>query len=253
MTERSLELSLLLPRAAECGGCVDEMGRELLRLDGIHGVETDVPRGLISVRFDEEALKGDAVETFARRAGAQAHCEDHCPLATHEHGPLDLLRPLPGEDAGERRILHVTGMDCADCAVKLQGALRKERGVRSADVNFGAATLAVAIDPSQAGLPDVFRAVRRLGYDTVERRARRRAAGRFSRRRCRRTRRTRLLADGAASHRHPASPARSPPSASPRPPPRPPRRPGSSAPPSSAAAPTWHAPPPSACARARST
>ena len=171
MTERSLELSLLLPRAAECGGCVDEMGRELLRLDGIHAVETDVPRGLVSVRFDENALASDAVETFARRAGAQAHCEDHCPLATHAHGPLDLSRPLPGEDAGERRILHVTGMDCADCAVKLQGALRKERGVRSADVNFGAATLAVTLDPAQAGMPDVFRAVRRLGYDTVERRA----------------------------------------------------------------------------------
>jgi len=172
MTESTLELSLLLPRAAECGGCVDEVGAELLRLDGIHAVETDVPRGLINVRFAEEALTAEAVETFARRAGAQAHCEDHCPVATHEHGPLDLLLPLPGERDDERRILHVTGMDCADCAVKLQGALRKERGVRSADVNFGAATLAVAIDPAQTAISDVFRAVRRLGYDTVERRAR---------------------------------------------------------------------------------
>ena len=171
VTERTLELSLLLPRAAECGGCVEEVGRELLRLDGIHGVEPDVTRGLLGVSFDEGALDGDAVETFARRAGAQAHCEDHCPLAAHAHGPLDLSRPLPGEDGGERRVLHVTGMDCADCAVKLQGALRKERGVRSADVNFGAATLAVAIDPGETALPDVFRAVRRLGYDTVERRA----------------------------------------------------------------------------------
>ena len=171
MTERTLELSLLLPRAAECGGCVEEVGRELLRLDGIHGVEPDVTRGLLGVSFDEGALDGDAVETFARRAGAQAHCEDHCPLAAHAHGPLDLSRPLPGEDGGERRVLHVTGMDCADCAVKLQGALRKERGVRSADVNFGAATLAVAIDPGETALTDVFRAVRRLGYDTVERRS----------------------------------------------------------------------------------
>ncbi len=171
MTERTLELALLLPRAAECGGCVEEVGRELLRLDGIHSVDPDVQRGLLGVRFDEGSLSGDAVETFARRAGAQAHCEDHCPLATHAHGPLDLSRPLPGESGGERRVLHVTGMDCADCAVKLQGALRKERGVRSADVNFGAATLAVAIDPGQTALPDVFRAVRRLGYDTVERRA----------------------------------------------------------------------------------
>ena len=171
MTERTLELSLLLPRAAECGGCVDEVGRELLRLDGIHDVEPDVSRGLLRVGYDEAALDGGDVETFARRAGAQAHCEDHCPLAVHEHGPLDLSHPLAVEDAGERRILHVTGMDCADCAVKLQGALRRERGVRSADVNFGAATLAVAIDPSQTALPEVFRAVRRLGYDTVERRA----------------------------------------------------------------------------------
>ena len=171
MTERTLELALLLPRAAECGGCVEEVGDALLRLDGIHDVQTDVSRGLLRVGYDEAVLTGDDVETFARRAGAQAHCEDHCPLAVHEHGPLDLSRPLTAEDAGERRILHVTGMDCADCAVKLQGALRRERGVRSADVNFGAATLAVAIDPSEAALPDVFRAVRRLGYDTVERRA----------------------------------------------------------------------------------
>ncbi len=116
-------------------------------------------------------MTGDDVETFARRAGAQAHCADHCPLAVHDHGPLDLSRPLAAETHGDRRILHVTGMDCADCAVKLQGALRRERGVRSADVNFGAATLAIAIDPSETALPDVFRAVRRLGYDTVERRS----------------------------------------------------------------------------------
>ncbi len=170
MSVRTIELSLLLPRAAECGGCVHEVGRELLRLDGIHDTRADVARGLIDVSFDETALTGTDVETFARRAGAQAHCEDHCPVAVHEHGPLDLHRPLPGEDGEERRVLHVTGMDCADCAVKLQGALRREQGVRSADVNFGAATLAIAIDPRVTALPDVYRAVRRLGYDTVERR-----------------------------------------------------------------------------------
>jgi Cd2+/Zn2+-exporting ATPase len=171
VTGRTLELALLLPRAAECGGCVDEVGRELLRLDGIHAVEADASRGLLSVSYDEAALSGEDVETFGRRAGAQAHCVDHCPLAVHEHGPLDLSRPLPSESAAERRILHVTGMDCADCAVKLQGALRRERGVHTADVNFGAATLAIAIDPHETALPDVYRAVRRLGYDTVERRA----------------------------------------------------------------------------------
>jgi len=170
VTEHTLELALLLPRAAECGDCVDEVGRELERLDGIHRIEPDISRGLLRVAFDEQRLSGGDVTTFARRAGALAHCEDHCPLAVHEHGPLDLSRPLAGESGHERRVLHVTGMDCADCAVKLQGALRRERGVRSADVNFGAATLAIAIDPHETALPEVYRAVRRLGYDTVERR-----------------------------------------------------------------------------------
>ena len=171
MSEQTLELTMLLPREAECGKCVDEVGRELGRLDGVHAVEADVPRGLLNVQFDESTLGVDEVRTFARRAGAQAHCADHCPLAVHDHGQLDLLAPLPGEDGSERRVLHVTGMDCADCATKLQGALRKERGVRAADVNFGAATLTVAIDPAETDLGGVFTAVRRLGYDTMERRA----------------------------------------------------------------------------------
>jgi Cd2+/Zn2+-exporting ATPase len=171
MTEQTLELAILLPREAECGKCVDEVGRELGRLDGVHAVEADVPRGLLNVRFDESTLGAEDVRTFARRAGAQAHCADHCPVAVHDHGQLDLLLPLPGEDGSERRVLHVTGMDCADCAVKLQGALRKERGVRAADVNFGAAILTVAIDPAETDLGGVFTAVRRLGYDTVERKS----------------------------------------------------------------------------------
>ena len=176
MTEHTLELAMLLPREAECGRCVAEVGRELGRLDGVHEVEADVPRGLLNVHFDEGVLEAGELRTYARRAGALAHCADHCPLAVHAHGELDLLVPLPGEDGMQHRMLHITGMDCADCALKLQGALRKERGVRAADVNFGAATLAVAIDPAENDLGGVYRAVKRLGYDTVERRAEAQAA-----------------------------------------------------------------------------
>ncbi len=201
MTERTLELSLLLPRAAECGGCVEEVGRELLRLDGIHDVEPDVSRGLLRVGFDEAALDGGDVETFARRAGAQAHCEDHCPLAVHEHGPLDLSRPLAAEDAGERRILHVTGMDCADCAVKLQGALRREqrRAQRRRQLRRGDAGRRHRPVPDGAarGLPRRAPAGLRHGRAARRGRRRRRTGGRG------RARRARLLALRAARGRHP--------------------------------------------------
>jgi cation transport ATPase len=171
MTRRTLELALLLPKEAECAGCVAEVGRELDRVDGVEGVTADVSRGLLSVEFDEAALSAQELETFARRAGAQAHCDEHCPLAVHEHGPLDLHLPLAGEEAAQRRVLHVTGMDCADCARKLQAALRREEGMLAADVNFGAATLTVTLDPDRLSIDDVYRAVQRLGYDTLERRA----------------------------------------------------------------------------------
>ncbi|HET6495762.1 MAG TPA: heavy metal translocating P-type ATPase [Thermoleophilia bacterium] len=171
MTERTLELALLLSREAECSGCVDEVGRELGRVAGVHSIDADVLRGLVTVSYNEDELGPEELETCARRAGAQAHCYEHCPLAVHDHGQLDLRIPLSSEDGAQRRILHVIGMDCADCAAKLQSALRRERGVRGADVNFGAATLAVVIDASQIDLPAVYTAVRRLGYDTLERRA----------------------------------------------------------------------------------
>ena len=250
MTEQTLELALLLPRAAECGGCVDEVGRELQRLDGIHGVEPDVSRGLLRVAFDEQRLSGGDVETFARRAGALAHCEEHCPLAVHEHGPLDLSRPLAGENGHERRVLHVTGMDCADCAVKLQGALRRERGVRSADVNFGAATLASPSTRTRRRCPRC--TAPSAGSATTRSSGARPRPGGPARRRQRR-------APGAGSgSRSPAPSPRSSPARSPSPassrwrqPRR--RRPGSSAPPWSAAACTSPAPPSSACAAVRST
>lgn len=168
MTEHTLELAVLLPHEAECASCVEEVGRELARLDGVNGVEPDVLRGLLKLRFDEGALSAGDVERLARRAGAQAHCREHCPLAVHDHRPLDLTEPLPDEDGAVRRVLHVTGMDCADCALKLQGALRREPGVREASVNFGAATLAIVVDPGVT-MQDMYRAVRRHGYDTVER------------------------------------------------------------------------------------
>ena len=175
MTERSIDLALVLPRASDCAGCVDEVGRELLRLAGVGAVEPDLSRGLIRVTHDEALLSDDDVVRLARRIGTATHCEGHCPLAVHDHGPLDLsaLDPAPQE----RRLLHVTGMDCADCALKLQSALRKDDGVAKADVNFGAATLSIVIDPSLTDLDKVYRSVRRLGYDTVERRAAAAAAG----------------------------------------------------------------------------
>ena len=171
MTTKSLDLPVLLPRGAECESCVVELGRELGRVDGVHAVDADVARGLLHVQFDAAELQLDDLSRYARRIGAQVHCAAHCPYPTHEHGSPDLSVALPDETRYARRIAHVVGMDCADCAMKLAAALRSDAGVVDAGVNFGAATLVVTYDSEQLTWPGLLDRVRRHGYDTIERRA----------------------------------------------------------------------------------
>ena len=171
MTTRALDLPVLLPRGAECASCVDELGRQLGRLDGVETVEPDVARGLLHVRFDTDTLPFDELTRTARRIGVQSHCATHCPDDVHEHGPLDLTLELPDEDRLEHRVAHVSGLDCADCALKLEGALRGSAGVVDAGVNFGAATMKVTFDAAQVSFDEILDRVRRHGYDTLEARA----------------------------------------------------------------------------------
>ncbi len=168
MTEHQLDLTLAGSDGGACADCLTEVRDELERLDDVVSVETDGDNGRLTVRVSDDRLDGEAVETLVRRAGAQLHCAAHCPAAVHEHPPVDLRAPLPGESTAERRRLHVTGMDCADCAMKIEKAVRRETGVQRADINFGAATLDVVWDPRLTSLAEVHGVVRKLGYDTLE-------------------------------------------------------------------------------------
>ena len=167
MTEHHIDLTVALPPDPTCGECLTEIRTELERLDEVVAVDAEAAAGQLRVLVDDR-LDGDAVATLVRRAGAQLHCAAHCPAAVHEHPPVDLRAPLPGESTAERRRLHVTGMDCADCAMKIERAVRREPGMQRADINFGAATLDIVWDPRLTSVTEVNGLVRRLGYDTLE-------------------------------------------------------------------------------------
>ncbi len=178
MTTTALDLPVVLPRGAECAACVDEFGDGLRRLKGVRDVTADVPRGLLHVSFDNDQLAYDDLTRDARRIGAAAHCAMHCPHDDHEHGEdghthheqcnCELVVEPPGAERYEQRLTHVTGLDCADCALRLEGALQHTDGVVSATTSFGASTLKVVFDPQEIVYDEVLERVRRLGYDTVE-------------------------------------------------------------------------------------
>ncbi len=60
--------------------------------------------------------------------------------------------------------LPIEGMSCASCVRRVERALSKVPGVRSASVNLANERAAVAIDPGQARLEDLIKAVEQAGY-----------------------------------------------------------------------------------------
>lgn len=59
---------------------------------------------------------------------------------------------------------HVTGMDCASCAAKIEGAARKVSGVSDVKVSIASQVMTLEVDDPAARLPVVESAVTELGY-----------------------------------------------------------------------------------------
>ena len=64
--------------------------------------------------------------------------------------------------------LLVSGMDCPDCAAKVEKAVKRMPGVTNATVVFPAGKLNFDYDPGQTGVTQVMDKVKKLGYEAQE-------------------------------------------------------------------------------------
>ncbi len=64
--------------------------------------------------------------------------------------------------------IQVTNMDCADCAAKVEKAVKRMSGVTSAQITFPVGKLRVDYDATQIGVKQVIDKIRALGYDAHE-------------------------------------------------------------------------------------
>ena len=72
-----------------------------------------------------------------------------------------------------RRTLPIAGMDCADCAVKIERALAGVAGVEQAHVSLGAERATVVFDQARTSLPALTQIIESLGYRVPQRSERR--------------------------------------------------------------------------------
>ncbi len=66
----------------------------------------------------------------------------------------------------DRKAYTVTGMDCGECAAKIDHAVSRLRGVDRVVTNFGSSRMVVSWDPEQTSEQTILRTVHGLGFET---------------------------------------------------------------------------------------
>ncbi len=145
MEERTLDIPVVWPDYFEdCGQCTGRLQEMLEELDGVRVVSVDSEHRTIGISYDTNLLTFEDIKERARALG----------VSVAEHFSHQTVR--------------ITGLDCPDCAHKLETAIRRIRGVAWASLNYATSVLIVEYEPDITSLDAVIERVRDFGYE-VER------------------------------------------------------------------------------------
>lgn len=143
MTTCSLELALILPDSVHCDRCMDRLEGTLRSTRGVLEARIDRKRTLLEVTIDPELTGLETIEAGARAAGAELG----------------------------RRFRHarfaVNGLDCMDCAAKIEHCIGQMPGVVWCQVSFATLQMQVEYEAERIESDRIMGRVRELGYDVV--------------------------------------------------------------------------------------
>ena len=120
----------------DCGDCAAKLEKGLNRIKGVIDAKVNFAAAKMKVLYDGSVVQPadlvKAVNGFGYRATLVKAAQD-------QHG-------------FHRTVYRVSGLDCGDCAAKLEKKLAATPGIRSAAVNFGAGKLTVEHTLSDAAV-----------------------------------------------------------------------------------------------------
>ena len=67
-----------------------------------------------------------------------------------------------------KTILKILNMHCASCATNIENVLKKEGGIKSANVNFASEKLYLKFDSSKINIAKIKKIIEKLGYEAIE-------------------------------------------------------------------------------------
>lgn len=125
-----------------CRNCAKIIEREVGGLKGVNSSNVDFARKTLTLEIDNE----ETLETLSGQIESIAEKYD---------SEIVLKKREPG-----KKNVYLSGLDCADCARKIENAVKKLDGVKAASVDFAAERLTVETADKDA-LPATLRAVSR--------------------------------------------------------------------------------------------
>jgi Zn2+/Cd2+-exporting ATPase len=129
----------------DCPDCARSVDKSVGYLDGVVSADLNFATGVLVVEYDPAADPRDEIGALLRRMG---------------YGSRE-LGPEPGKTVAE---FGIRGLDCPDCASKLEGIVAGVAGVESAALDFNVARVRVGYDPSRVTPAEIERAIASAGY-----------------------------------------------------------------------------------------
>lgn len=142
---QTLDIPVLWPNYFEdCIQCIERLKEMLLSLDGMHSVTINTETRAIEVYYDKELLTYERIMEQAQILGVTL-------AQRYKH---DKIRAI--------------GLDCPDCALKLETGVKRIPGVAWASLNYATSVLIVEYEPDRTSRATAEKKIRDFGYDVEE-------------------------------------------------------------------------------------
>nr|WP_092074375.1 heavy metal translocating P-type ATPase [Dendrosporobacter quercicolus]NSL49929.1 cadmium-translocating P-type ATPase [Dendrosporobacter quercicolus DSM 1736]SDM92496.1 Cd2+/Zn2+-exporting ATPase [Dendrosporobacter quercicolus] len=129
----------------DCADCAAKLEKGINKLTGVMEANVNFATAKLKVIYDQVALQPAQIEKAVSSFGYQA-----------------ALIPAAGDPASpQQSVFQIAGLDCGDCAAKLEKRVAALAGVVSAKVNFAAGKMTIEHTTPVA---DILQAVKQAGY-----------------------------------------------------------------------------------------
>jgi Cd2+/Zn2+-exporting ATPase len=148
MTETAEEMEIvssrLLVTGIDCPDCAAKVEKAVKRMLGVVNATFVFPAGMLNVEYDPQQTGVIQVVDKIKKLGYEA-LEDNRKIS----------------EISQTTDFFISGMDCPDCAAKLEKRISRVPGVETAQVNFGASKMTVT---HSASVAEILSTIEKMGY-----------------------------------------------------------------------------------------